>query len=164
MSAFDAIESSNIPSRQKSTLRRWADSVRGGGMASFKTHAGSVAHGVRQGGTALVVGAGLGYVKAVRPDGLDVRVQGKDVPLDGLGGALAIAASVATAGEEYSTDLRNLGSDAIAICAFRKTDDFVLARRAAGAPAAPVAPAAAATPAVAGDYGEDPIVAAARAL
>lgn len=156
------IERSNIAPEKKSQFRKWYDNARSGGFERASSHLGATGHAFRQVGETAVAGALLGYVKAVRQDGLDA---GKHkIPLDAVGGAVLIAGSIALGTtHEASTDLRNVGSFGVGVAAMRKTEDFIVSRRVAGG--APVAGApAAGTPAAHGDIGEDPIVAAARAL
>ena len=77
-------------------------------------------NGIRAGGEALYVGCLLGVAHAVSPTGLDV----KKVPLDAVGGALAIVASAAMAHTEVGADLRNAGTTALGVFAFRKSHDM----------------------------------------
>jgi hypothetical protein len=162
-----AIESSNLPSHHKSSIRKWLDRATGGaGLGRAKAHALATGHVLRQGGEAVLVGGALGAIKAERAEGLDIK--GK-MPIDGIAGAAFLAASIGVANHEVSTDLRNAGSNALTVFAFRKSEQYFLNRKGMGAPppaAAVPGPAAGggAAPAAAGDYGEDPIVAAARAL
>ena len=164
-----------LPPAQKSAIRRWYDQVKDGGagsaLARAKMHASAGGHAIRAGGEGLIIGAALGAAHAELPHGLDFN--GK-IPIDAAFGATALAASIALAGEETHHDLRNAGATAVGIFSFRKVHDFVAAKKAAkgDVPGSVAKKAGAATDkakaAVHGeddaDYGEDPIVAAARFL
>jgi hypothetical protein len=154
-----------------SSIQRWYDAVKSGGagLAKAKSHAMAAGAGVRQGGEALLVGGLLGAMSVELPTGLDV----KKVPVDAVGGVAFLVASAAVAGEEYSTDLRNAGSTALAVFAYRKTQDLLAEKKRAGGGMPGYA--AAKTVSAHGDYdysggtsdsdmGEDPIVTAARLL
>jgi hypothetical protein len=115
------LEKSNMPPAQKTALRRWWDANKDSKMTQAKLHVAAAGQGVRAGGEALFVGGALGAVHAMSPTGLDV----KKVPLDAVGGALAIVASIGMAHTEVGSDLRNAGTTALGIYAFRKTHDMV---------------------------------------
>ena len=89
-------------------------------MTQAKLHVAAAGHGVRAGGEALFVGGALGVLHAMSPTGLDV----KKVPVDAVGGALALVASIGMAHTEVGADLRNAGTTALGIFAFRKTHDM----------------------------------------
>jgi len=110
-----------MPPAQKTALRRWWDANKDSKMTQAKLHVAAAGHGVRAGGEALVVGGALGAVHALSPTGLDV----KKVPIDAVGGALALVASIGMAHTEVGADLRNAGTTALGIFAFRKTHDMV---------------------------------------
>jgi hypothetical protein len=115
------INQSNIPAAKKSAIRSWYDRMTGSitGFA-HNTVAGHVregTHAIRQGGEALITGAALGLIDAEH--GLDM---GK-IPIDGVIAAAGLIGSVVMAHDPYgiSADVRNIGSDALAILTFRKT-------------------------------------------
>lgn len=165
------IESSNLPAGQKSAIRQWYERTMGtsGGLARAKAGVISTGAAVRQGGESLFVGGALGAAHVYLKQGLDM---GK-VPLDGVGGLAALAGSVAMAGEPVAEDLRNAGASALSVFAFRKTFELLgKKRQQSGQPIG-----GALGPKAAGEFGEDfgedfgadgdgedPIIAAARAL
>jgi hypothetical protein len=110
-----------MPPAQKTALRRWWDANKDSKMTQAKLHVAAAGHGVRAGGEALFVGGALGAVHALSPTGLDV----KKVPVDAIGGALALVASIGMAHTEVGADLRNAGTTALGIYAFRKSHDMV---------------------------------------
>lgn len=126
--SFAEIEKS-APSGATSAIKRWYQSVQGAGgaMQRAKIHAAAAGQTLRSGGESLVVGAALGAFHA-RFGGLDYDIQGDgkmNLPVDAAFGALAMAAGVALAHEEYGKDLSNAGSAALAIFAYRKTEDYL---------------------------------------
>jgi hypothetical protein len=155
------IESSNLPAAQKSNLRRWVERVQGNGiMARAEKHLGAGAHAVRQGGESVIVGAALGAIEGQHGT-LDISLSKTKpqmvLPADAAVGAVGLIAGVLFAHEEYGTDLRNAGAAGAAIFSYRKTREFVAARKTKT------------TATAHGDdvgFGaeEDPILAAARAL
>lgn len=114
------LEKSNMPPAQKTALRRWWDANKDSKMTQAKLHVAAAGQGVRAGGEALFVGGALGVVHAMSPTGLDV----KKIPLDAVSGALALVASIGMAHTEVGSDLRNAGTTALGIFAFRKTHDM----------------------------------------
>ena len=136
---------------QKSNMQRWIERVASdAGAQSIKSRAADVAYTIRQMGEAGVVGSVLGAIDA--EIGLDQR----DVPLDLVGAAVGAGSAMYFAGEDYSHDLRNVGSDCFAIFTFRKTRELV--KRLGGAKVSGEEEGS-------GDVGEeDPVVRAARDL
>ena len=150
----------------KSAIRKFYERVLGTvgspTATSMRQHVHAGAHLVRQSGESLIVGGLLGVAHSKLQNGLDVSVaNGKAVvPIDAAGAALAAVASIATAGEGaegMATDLRNAAASGFTVFAFRKTVDFMNKKKAAGG-------GAPATHAGEGDFGEDPIIAAAKRL
>jgi hypothetical protein len=178
MAVLNAVEGSNIPSRQKSLIRRYYENALGHGgrgLGRVKAHAMGAAHVLRQGGESVVVGAALGALHVELPTGLDVHIGSSPaIPADAVLGVVGLAGAVLLAHEEVSSDLRNAGSAAATVFAFRKTHDFLAARAAskgvtpgsvvAATSSASTAGATAATAAAHGDFGEDPITQLARSL
>lgn len=128
-STLAAIGSSNMSYGQKSAIRRMYERLGGGAMMGrAKAHAMGTAHAIRQGGEALIVGGALGALHQQK--GLDVSIQGKvNVPVDGAVAAVGLVGGIALAHEEYGADLRNMGSAAAAVFAFRKTAEFVAKKK-----------------------------------
>lgn len=112
----------------------------------------------RQGSEGLATAAALAFVHVNNPGGLDVR----GIPVDGVGGAGLLAASVFMGHSELASDARNIGNDALTVWGFRKMTDFFADRRAASGRALP----AHLTPGnnMSGNVDNDPIVATARGL
>lgn len=158
--SFSEIEKS-APSGTVSAIKRWYQSVQSaGGVAQrAKIHAAAAGNTVRQTGESVVIGAALGAFSS-RFGGLDYDVQGDGkmmVPVDAAAGALALLGGVALAHEEYGKDLTNTGAAAMAIFAYRKTEQY-LAKKEGWAQKSPK---------FHGDYefgNEDPIAAAGRLL
>lgn len=148
-----------LPESRKSGIRKFFESVTGGGetAVTLRRHGEAVGHLIRSDAESALVGGMLGAIHASVPQtGLDVVVK----KAQGLGGttsketdskgnllpakgavtvpadlALGVAAgvlSLATAGsgvDGVSTDLRNVSSAAIAVFGFRKGADVVAAKR-----------------------------------
>ncbi len=117
-----------------------------------------------------------------------VRKLQASVPIDLAGGLVALGASVALDGQEGSTDARNVGGAALAIFGYRKGQDWAVEKMLADNAKLPAAQqkaigfqvhkndvnnaklakstatAAATGVKIAGDFGEDPIVRAARGM
>lgn len=159
----------------KSHLRTMFEKVSGhgsAGLARAKGHMVEGGHAFRQAGESVVVGGLLGYANATLKTGLDV---GK-VPIDAVVGVLGLGGRALMAHDGIASDLGNAGAAAAAIFTFRKTQAFVAAKRAEKGLPTGAAPASAfkAKAKFAGefggesfgveDFGEDPILAAARAL
>jgi hypothetical protein len=115
------IEKSNMPADVKSKMRQWWEANKDSKLTQAKLHVAAAGSGIRAGGEALFVGGLLGAAHAASPTGLDI----KKVPIDAVGGALAIVASVGMAHTEVGSDLRNAGTTALGVFAFRKTHDMV---------------------------------------
>lgn len=115
---------------QRSELRKMYDSVMGSAGVA-KHHVAESAKSIRAGGEAGFVGALLGAAHASMPQGLDVEIQGQQVPADGIVAVAGlVGAAVLGQGSEYSSDVRNAGAAAMAILAFRKSASYVHERRA----------------------------------
>lgn len=156
------IPASSIPSAQQSIIRRVYESVKAGGnkMAKAKLHAAAGAAALRQGGESAIVGAALGALDVELKTGLEI----KKVPVDIALGAGALIASTAWAGEEFSSDLRNVGSAALAVGSYRKMHEFLAVKKRAtgGVPGSDAAKIAAVHGE--GDFGADPVLEAAAAF
>jgi hypothetical protein len=129
---LDSLEHSNLPAREKSQIRKWVDNVSGGikrygGKA--KTHLQETGQVMRGGGEALLVGGLLGAAHAELKTGLDVKVGKARVPVDGVVAVVGLGGAVLSAGNEFATDLRNSGQDALAILSFRKTHDWIAEKK-----------------------------------
>ena len=167
---LESIESSNMPSREKSMVRRMFDKMGGMGRVGSRAHATMhhTAHTVRHGGESLITGAVLAAVHVEGSTGLDV----KKVPVDLAIGIISLGSS-AVMSDETSQDLRNVGGTALGIYTFRKVADMLAAKKiAAGAVPGGTKPGAKvhgdfdaiSSGSFGADAGEDPIVAAAKSL
>ena len=177
---LDSVESSNLPSREKSQIRKWVEQVHGGirkygGKA--RTYGGQVAQVMRDGGEAVLVGGSLGALHAELKTGLDVQVGKARIPIDGIVAVVGMGGAVAAAETDFAQDARNLGTDALTILTFRKTHDWIAEKKIARGevPGSAVLPKAGGSKmhgdgvegdGVEGDddMGADPVEAAARAL
>lgn len=169
---FRSIAQSNIPSSEKSQIRRWYERMTGGGvsLSRVKQHASEGLEAVRQGGESLLTGGALAIAHAELKTGLDVR----GVPIDALLGGLGLAGRAAMAHMPGGVDSGNIGASAATVFAFRKTFDLIAQKKASKGQATGGAFGPAQQAKVAGEFegdssddsdvGEDPIVAAARAL
>jgi hypothetical protein len=127
---FERMLRSNMQPEEKSTLAKWAEMVLGPiSDIRIKDAPGGALSAIRQGSEGLAVAALAAYAHVNLPTGLDV----KGAPIDGVGGVALLACSAFMGHSELGTDARNLASDAMTICAFRKlTDVFARARASAG--------------------------------
>jgi len=130
---FDSLAQSNMPAEHKSAIRRWYDSASGPGggspLALAKLHMKAAGEGLRAGGESLLVGGALGALHAKLPTGLDMKPSAsstKGVPVDAVVGVLGLVGGTFAAQEEYGKDLANAGAAALAVFAFRKTNDLVV--------------------------------------
>lgn len=129
-SAYQRMLKSNLQPEEKNVIKQWAKDVLGL-TSDMRIHdaPGGLLSAFRQGSEGLALAAGLAYVHVNVKNGLDVR----GVPLDGASGAALLLASAFMGHSELGTDARNLGQDALMICAFRKmVDAFALQRVQAG--------------------------------
>lgn len=151
---------SHSSSGGKSAIRKMYESIMPGSahMQRARMHLTAGGEAIRGGGEGVITGAALGAAHAMLPTGLDMSIPGTSMkgPVDAALAAAALAGSAVLAGEDFSTDLRNVGISSAAVFGFRKTNEFVAAKRlAAHKPAFTQMTA----------HGEeDPIIRAARAL
>lgn len=141
---------SPAPSGPKSNIMRFYESLRGLSPAVVTPAMARVqetAQIARSGGEAFLTGLVLGLIDA--EFGLDKT----KVPLDAIGAGVAYGSAFYFAGEGsgISTDLRNVGSDCLAVLTYRKAK---AARERAGKSAVPAH----------GDDEEDPIILAGKML
>ncbi len=126
-----------------SPIQKWINK-----LAGIKQHGSAAAHhgahAFRQAGEAVLTGGILGAVNSTRPELSDKVQMGT--------AAVGLVGSVVFASSDFATDMRNVGSDALAVFSYRKGDELMTKKRAGHH----------------GDFGsdggEDPVVAAARAL
>lgn len=155
--------SSSSRSGGGSNLRKWLDNIGGGPLMRAKPHVTEGGHALRAAGESAVVGAALGYAAAAMPNGLDVQIPTKltggkivNAPIDAVVGVVGMIGAVAMANEGIASDLRNAGATGISIFAYRKTQEYALNRK--------KMPPSGVQSGHHGEFGEDPILAAARAL
>lgn len=133
---FRSIAGSNLPaSQKKSALRSMYERVTGNTSMMSKAKATAIAtgHTIRQGGESIVVGGLLGAAHCELKTGLDVSVpvgsKTLNVPIDAVAAVTLMVAGVALATDEVAVDLRNAGSSAASVFAFRKTYDVMAERK-----------------------------------
>ena len=119
----EEISQSNMSRPAKSAIRRWYEGM--GGGAGIRRHVTEGAQAVRQGGESGLMGAALGLLEAERGS-LDVQVGQHNVPIDGVVAGVGLLGSVMMANDAtgLSADLRNLGSSALSVLAYRKAGDW----------------------------------------
>ncbi len=133
LATVQAIESSNLPRSKKNALVSWFENKRAGIRAAgsrAKPHIEGGAESLRAGGEALVVGGIFGAIHTQFSGGLDVPLDkaGKwHLPIDAAAavGGLVLSAYLTGQEEVYATDVRNAGTSAAAIFAFRMTNDYL---------------------------------------
>jgi hypothetical protein len=194
---FSSLEKSGAPRSEVSAIKRWYDRTLANQgntveskIALAKLHVKAAGEGLRAGGESLLIGGALGAVHAKLPGGLDMKVGTganiQQVPIDAVVGVLGLVGGAVGAQMDVGKDLQNAGSAALAIFAFRKTNDLMVtaafkAAAAAGQQKTPL-PVTIGHPVIAGegrsswahssahqrgqgrgpDMGEDPIATAAR--
>jgi hypothetical protein len=169
----------------KSALRAFADKYMGGSMSSAsmtkaKLHVVETGQSIRQGSESMITGGLLGAAHA------ELGLDHKGVPVDAIVGAVGLIGRAALASETVGVDAGNVGAAAMSVFTFRKTYDFVHAKKMAAGqkpagqvgdstaskPATPPAGAAAAATPAAGEMpeasdtslGADPVIAMAERL
>ncbi len=146
------------PSTQRSVVRKYADMLTLGNVTPLLRSAersvgiGPVAatlHSIRGNGEAGITGLGLGFVSGA--GGLDRS----GIPVDLATSGFATLMGILFSAHEAGITLRQIGSSAMAVFTFRKTEEWLGVRKKAS---------------FAGDYidtsgvGADPIMEAAKAL
>jgi hypothetical protein len=127
------VEASNLPAESKTQIRTFYDrfkalapSIQPDGGSPTVAQVGDDAKALLlEEAMAALTGLALGVTEAVA-GGLDVKVAGHTIPIDGLvvgGGALASIASSVT-GHGSAAVSRNISSAALAIFTQRKAKDF----------------------------------------
>ena len=134
MSALAAVHSSNMASEHKSAIRSFWEQAKGRSssiMSRGGAHLRSTGATVRQGGESLLVGGLLGAAHVELPNGLDVKIPNSTIaiPVDGAIAVGGMVGGILLANEEGGTDLRNAGASAASVFAFRKTYDFLAAKK-----------------------------------
>ena len=131
-----SIANSNLPSHEKSAIRRFLDkNMRSVGIGSVRGHATHTGHALRAAGETAIVAGLAGLAHASLKHGLDADAKG-EIPMDGIGGLLLLAgAGVAGGYTDFAHDIRNAGTTLFGISVFRKSNEWVAAkRRAKGLP------------------------------
>jgi hypothetical protein len=155
------------PSAQKSVVRKFADmltmgmatdALRSAERSVGVGHVAAALHTVRGNGEAGVVGLGLGVLSGM--GGLDR----KGVPYDLAASGLAAAGGIVFSHHEVGITLRQASAAAMAIFTFRKTEEWLGVRKKASFGGEDWQDPNTIDVTSETDLGEDPIVAAARAL
>lgn len=129
-----AIESSNLPATQKSSLRRLFDGAMSrspGSYARAKLHVVSGAQAMRKGGEGVVMGCTLGAASVYFKRGLDMHVGQMSIPVDAAIGVVGLVGSTVFAAEGYAEDMANAGQSALTVFAFRKSAEYFAKQAAA---------------------------------
>ena len=144
-----------------SPISKWFEQMKGKSVSVYghhRHHIEKAAGVVRQGGESVVVGGLLGALATQRSLDYSVKVSATNtlnIPIDGAIGLAALAASMVPSLKEVHQDLKNAGSAALAVAAFRKTQVLMHAKAAVHGEIG------------AGSWGaesEDPLIAVARSL
>lgn len=131
---YDSLSGNAIPTREeKSVMRRWFESSVLSGRIKPGAHVKGGLSAFRKGTEALGAGAVLAAIHVETDGGLDKF----GMPVDGIGGAMALAGSAIWPDAEVSSDARDLGADALTVWSFRKTTDWLVERRIANGRAIP---------------------------
>lgn len=131
---FDSMLRSNLQPKEKSTIRKWAESVIGPMTdVRVKDAPGGALSAFRQGSEGLATAGLLAFVHVNTEEGLDY----KGLPLDGVGGAALLGLSAFMGHSELGSDARNIGNDALVVWSYRKMADFFADRRMASGRALP---------------------------
>lgn len=163
-SAIAYTPASRVSSHSSIFKRAW-EGLSEGQVARARDHAVEAGMTLRQGAEGIAVGALLGAVHAEHATGLDNVID--KAPLDGSLAAAGMVGAIAAAGTGFAHDLRNLGTHAGCVFAFRKTHDAI-AEKKAGSPMLAKGKIAKTGARMHGENGpdvgadEDPIVRAAR--
>lgn len=136
---FEHILRSNIPKQDKSTIRKWFDSVTGGKATEVIEKYGldkptdkkvTLGEIVIAGTEGVSVGGALGAMHALLETGLDAKVPftDKTVAIDGsLSGLSFLTAALGPAA--LAEHAKNVGTSAAAVYGFRKFHDMLAAKR-----------------------------------
>ncbi len=122
-----SIERADVAPSEKGALMRFYSKLKGGSgqaLSRAKVHVTEGGAAIRQGGESAVIGALLGAVEA-QYGSLDY----KKVPIDGALAAVGLLGAVALAHEPVAVDLRNAGSGALAVFAYRQTSRYIKAKK-----------------------------------
>jgi len=169
---------SSTASENKSALRAFAEKYMGGGsvttMTKAKLHVIEGGQAIRQTSEGALTGAALGLAHA------EVGLDYKGIPIDAVVAAAAAFGRGALAQEAIGTDVGNVGAACASVFSFRKTFDFIHAKKLAAGqkpagqvgdstaakPTAPTATPAAGEMPEASDtsLGADPVIAMAERL
>lgn len=130
------VHTAAMPSQLRSMVRQWytANVVQGRDPATLvKMHTSAAAEGVRDTGVAAVMGSMLGAFHALSPTGLDMKVPGttQKVPLDAVAALVGLAGGVgaATAPHGMGKVVSQMGATCAGIYGFRMTNDLIVKMR-----------------------------------
>jgi hypothetical protein len=164
LALYDSVLSSNMPSSQKSEMRRWFERVTGDALTQVRPSTAQLHGGLssfRQGVESMATGIGLGALNAS-----DVGLDPKGVPVDLTLGIAGLIGSAIAAKSDMSPDARNIGSTSVGIYGFRMTTKLMAEKRLATGKALPkhLSYTASVHGEGAASVKDDPIVRAADAL
>lgn len=127
LTLYDSVLSSNLPSQQKSQLRRWFERMSDLPVAvrpSPKQIHGTLS-AFRQGTESLAAGMLLGVANVELPGGLDLY----GVPLDAALGFAGLAGSALAAGSDMAPDARNIGAVGVGVFGMRMTTKWLVEKK-----------------------------------
>jgi hypothetical protein len=165
MVVFDSIARSNAPQNVKSIIREWGDKILDGEGSRYIASRGHnyasrfqvPPHGmVREGVESVAIGGLLGAISAARADGMTIKTPVANIPADGLFGVVAAVASalLSKSSPHLAQDARTASNVGLGIFGYRSAASLTSKLGFAATPSTKVA----------GDFGEDPIIAKARNL
>jgi len=164
---YDSVLSSNLPTQEKSALRKLFEKATGSAIVPSFSRASKHVHGglsaFRQGSEGLLSGAALGFIHAEVKGGLDAP----GFPVDGALGALLTIGSAIGAESEVAPDARNVGSTCLGVWSFRATMNLLTEKKLAKGKAIPshLTPGAKIAGESPSDIGaEDPILRVAKTM
>lgn len=130
------VHTAAMPSQLRSMVRQWytANVVQGRDPATMvKLHASAAAEGVRDTGVAAVMGSMLGAFHALNPTGLDVKVPGTThkIPVDAVAALAGLVGGVGAASAPHGAGkvVSQMGATCAGIYGFRMTNDLIVKMR-----------------------------------
>lgn len=129
------VHTAAMPSQLRSMVNQWYKSniVQGDAATMVKLHASAAVEGVRSTGEAAVMGSILGAFHALNPTGLDVKIPGTavKVPADAAAALLGLVGGVGAASAPHGMGktVAQMGATCAGIYGFRMTNDLLVKMR-----------------------------------
>ncbi len=129
------VHTAAMPSQLRSMVGAWYRNnvAQGDAVTMAKLHASAAVEGVRATGEAATMGAILGAFHALSPTGLDVKVPGTSVkvPADAAGALLGLIGGVGAASAPHGMGktVAQMGATCAGIYGFRMTNDLIIKMR-----------------------------------